>query len=205
MSFKLKEIREILGDAYTDAIATKLVELHRTVVDPIMEQLDDAKHDAEKFKAEAEKVPGLKQQLDEAKQSEDWKAKYEKEKADHDAYKAQVQQDAVTAKVKAAYRKLLVDGKISEKTIDTVMEAMESRFGKMKLAEDGSLDGADDLKKEIDSRFGGFKVVSRQRGEKVDNPPPGAGGGTDNSIRERMAENHAKRYGQPQQPATNKS
>ena len=35
MGFKIAEIREILGEAYTDDIAAKLVELHRGVVDPL--------------------------------------------------------------------------------------------------------------------------------------------------------------------------
>ena len=65
----------------------------------------------------------------------------------------------------------------------------------MKLKEDGSLDGIEDLKKDIDAKWGGFKVTQRQRGEKVDNPPSGAPGGSDNSIREMTAKWHADLYG----------
>ena len=200
-SFKRSEIRDILGDAFTDEIATKLVELHRGVVDPIKDDLDAAKAEAARYKAEAEKVPGLQKQVDEMGKNDDWKAKYEKEKADHDAYKAQVQHDAETAKIKAAYKKLLISEKISEKTLDSILNATD--YSGMKLAEDGSLDRVEDLKKDIDNRWGGFKVAHRQRGERVDNPPPGAGGGADNSVRERMAERHARLYGQAQQPTQN--
>ena len=70
-SFKRAEIREILGEAYTDDIAAKLVELHRGVVDPLKDELDTAKRDATKYKTEAEKVPGLQKDLDEAKNDED--------------------------------------------------------------------------------------------------------------------------------------
>ena len=38
MSFKREEIRAILGENYTEDIATKLVALHRTVVDPLMDE-----------------------------------------------------------------------------------------------------------------------------------------------------------------------
>ena len=194
MSFKREELREILGEAYTEEIATKLVGLHRTVVDPLKDQLDDAKRDATKYKAEADKVPGMQKELDELKGGEDWKAKYETEKKAHEDYRTQVAQEAQTAKVKAAYKKLLTDEKISDKAIESILNATD--YSKMKLAEDGSLDGVDDLKKNIDTQWGGFKVQERRRGEKVDNPPAGAPGGSDNSVREMASKWHAQRFGE---------
>ena len=62
-SFKRAEIREILGEAYTDDIAAKLVELHRGVVDPLKDELDTAKRDATKYKTESEKGRGLESQV----------------------------------------------------------------------------------------------------------------------------------------------
>ena len=172
-SFKRAEIREILGEAYTDDIAAKLVELHRGVVDPLKDELDVAKRDATKYKTEAEKVPGLQKDLDEAKKGENWKAKYEKADQDLKDYKAKVAQDAETAKVKAAYKKLLTEEKISEKSLDAVLNVTD----------------------DIDTRWGGFKVQTRQRGEKVDTPPAGNNGGGDNSVREMTAKWHAERFG----------
>jgi hypothetical protein len=194
MAFKRAEIREILGEAYTDEIATKLVELHRGVVDPLKDDLDAAKRDATKYKAEAEKLPGLQKELDEAKKGEDWKSKYESEKKAHDDYKAKVAQDAETAKVKAAYKKLLTEEKISEKSLDAVLNVTD--YSKMKLKEDGTLDGIEDLKKDINTRWGGFKVTQRQRGQQVETPPAGGNpDGSDDSIRKMTAQWHAERFG----------
>ena len=193
MAFKREELREALGEAYTDDIAKKLIEMHRSVVDPIKDQLDDAKRDATKYKTEAEKVPGLQQKIQEFEGGEDWKQKYEQEKQAHADYKAQVARDAEIAKVKAAYKKLLTEEKISEKTLDAVMNATD--YSGMKLKEDGTLDGVEDLKKDIETRWSAFKVAQRQRGEKVDNPPAGAPGGSDNNIRELTAKWHAERFG----------
>lgn len=197
-SFKRAEIREILGEAYTDDIAAKLVELHRGVVDPLKDELDAAKTDAAKYKAEADKVPGLQKDLDEAKKGEGWKDKYEKEHQSFEDYKAKVAKDAETAKVQAAYKKLLIEEKISEKTLDAVLAATD--YSGMKLKEDGTLDGVEDLKKAIDTKWGGFKVQTRQRGQQVDNPPAGAPGGSDSSVRDYVRKMHEARFGAaPQQ------
>jgi len=202
MAFTRSDLRDALGEAYTDEIAKKIIDLHRSVVDPLKDDLDGAKRDVTRYKADAEKLPGVQKELDEFKR-EDWKAKYDQEKKAHDDYRAQVTRDAETAKVKAAYKRLLTEEKISEKTIDAVLNATD--YSKMKLKDDGTLDGVDDLKKDIDSRWGGFKVQTRQRGEKVETPPAGASGGADSSIREMTAKWHAQRYGAPvqQNPAQN--
>jgi len=192
MAFTRAELREALGEAYTDDIAKKVIELHRSVVDPIKDDLDNAKRDVTRYKADAEKLPGIQKELDDFKK-EDWKTKYDTEKKAHDDYKAQVARDAETAKVKAAFKKLLVEEKISEKTLDSILNATD--YSGMKLKDDGSLDKIEDLKKDIDTKWGGFKVTQRQRGEKVDTPPANNGGGDDNSIREMTAKWHAQRFG----------
>lgn len=197
MAFKRQEIREILGEAYTDEIATKLVELHRGVVDPLKDDLDAAKRDATKYKAEADKVPGLQKDLDEAKKGEDWKDRYEKEHQSFEDYKTKIARDAETAKVQAAYKKLLIEEKISEKTLDAVMAATD--YSGMKLKDDGTLDGVEDLKKAIDTKWGSFKVSQRQRGKDVETPPAGAQGGSDGSVRDYVRKLHEARYGAPQQ------
>jgi len=196
MSFTRSDLREALGEAYTDDIAGKLVALHRSVVDPLKDDLDSAKRDVTKYKAEAEKLPGVQKELDDFKK-EDWKAKYDNEKKAHDDYKAQVARDAETAKVKAAFKKLLTEEKISEKTLDSILNATD--YSGMKLKEDGTLDKIEDLKKDIDSKWGGFKVQERKRGEDVNNPPPGGSGGSDSSIREMTAKWHAQRFGEAPQ------
>lgn len=174
MAFKRSDIREILGDAYTDEIATKLVSLHLGVVDPLKDDLASANRSAEKYKTEAEKVPGLQKELEGFRNGEDWKGKYEKEHSAFEDYKGQVAKDAQEAKVKAAYKKLLTEERISEKTLDAVLNATD--YSGMKLNDDGTLDGIEDLKKDIDTKWGGFRVSTRQRGERVDTPPHAGNG-----------------------------
>lgn len=193
MAFGRTDLREILGEAYTDDIAKKLITLHRGVVDPLKDDLDSEKRAAEKWKADAEKLPGIQKELDDLKK-EDYKAKYEKEHGDFEAYKGQVAKDAEAAKIKAAYKKLLIEEQISEKTLDAVLNATD--YGKMKLKDDGTLDGIEDLKKDIADKWGSFKVTTRQRGQKVENPPAGnQNGGNDGGVRSLTAKWHEQRYG----------
>lgn len=192
MAFKREEIRKILGDAYTDEIATGLVNLHRGVVDALKDELDTAKQETARLKTEADKVPGLQKDLDDLKK-DDWKTKYENEKRAHDDYKAKVTRDAEVVKVKAAYKKLLTDEKISEKALESILNATD--YSEMKLKDDGTLDNLDGLKKDIGEKWAGFKVETRQRGRQVDDPKGGAGGGADSSTRDMMAALHAARYG----------
>ena len=196
MAFGRSDLREILCEAYTDDIAKKIISKHREVVDKINDELDTEKRESAKLKADADKLPGIQKELEELKK-EDWKAKYEKEHADFDGYKTKVAQDAETAKVKAAYRKLLVEEKISEKTLDAVLAATD--YGKMKLKDDGTLDGIEDLKKDIADKWGSFKITTRQRGQEVETPPGGAPGGSDSNVRDYVRKLHEARYGAPQQ------
>ena len=196
MAFTRAELREALGEAYTDDIAGKLITMHRSVVDPIKDDLDAAKRDATKYKTEADKLPGVQKELDELKKGEDWKAKYDQEKKAHDDYKAQVARDAEAAKVKAAYKKLLTEEKISEKTLDSVLNATD--YSGMKLKEDGTLDKVEDLRKDIETKWGGFKVQEHKRGsDKVETPPAGAPTGSDSAVRTLTAKWHAQRFGAP--------
>ena len=193
MAFKREEIRNILGDAYTDDIGTKLVALHRGVVDPLKDDLDNAKRDAERYKKDAEKLSDVQKELDDLKK-DDWKAKAEKAEKDLKDYKQKVVQDAQAAKIKDAYRKLLIEEKISEKALDSVLNATD--YSSIKLKDDGTLDGVEDLKKNIAEKWGGFIVEVRKRGAGNETPPPGGdNGGKDTSIRDMMKNLHESKFG----------
>lgn len=193
MAFKREEIRNILGDAYTDEIGTKLVALHRGVVDPLKDDLDNAKRDAERYKKDAEKLPDVQKELDDLKK-DDWKAKAEKAEKDLKDYKQKVVQDAQAAKIKDAYKKLLIEEKISEKALDSVLNATD--YSNIKLKDDGTLDGIEDLRKNIAEKWGGFIVEVRKRGAGSETPPPGGdNGGKDTSIRDMMKNLHESKFG----------
>lgn len=172
-----------------DEQISSVMEEHTNVTDALKAQRDG-------YKADAEKLPGVQQELDSLKGNEDFKQKYDDEHAAFETFKKQVAQDAETAKVKAAYRKLLTDEKISEKRLDAVIKLTD--FSGMKLDKDGNLVDVDKLKENINTEWGDFKVTQRERGPEVEKPPVDNNGGASNEIRQLTQKWHEARYGKPQ-------
>ena len=196
--FARAEIRKIIGESCTDEMETALIALHHSIVDDVKDQLDAAKADAAKYKAEADKLPGVQQELDGLKNGEDYKAKYEKEHADFEGYKKQVADGEELAKKKAAYRKLLVDEHINEKRLDAVIRLTD--FASIKLDKDGNLQDVETLKKSIGEDWGEYKVTTQKRGASVPNPPDGGkaddnGGKVMSRAAELAAQYRASKYG----------
>ena len=146
----------------TEEQVKAVMEEHVSVVDAL-------KADRDKFKAEAEKLPGVQKELDDLKGGENWKQKFEDEHKAFDDFKAKTAQDAEAAKVRAAYRKLLIEEKIGEKWLDRVMESTD--FSHMKLDKDGNLNDSDKLKESLDKKWGDVKTTYTEKGANVDKPP----------------------------------
>lgn len=162
--FSREAVRQILGDAHSDDIENALIALHIGVVDQIKDERDQ-------YKAEAEKLPELQKQLEDAKGGEDYKAKYDKEHQDFEDYKAKVAREADEQKIKAAYRDLLTDCKISEKRLDAICKVTD--FSGMKLDKDGKLTDSDKLKEAAKKDWAEFVTETREKGVNVETPPDG--------------------------------
>ena len=72
--FSRADVRSILGDAHTEEMENRLVALHLGVVDPLKDQL-------QAYKADAEKLQAVQKELDDLKAQGDggYKEKYEAE------------------------------------------------------------------------------------------------------------------------------
>ena len=146
----------------TDDQITAIMDEHTSVTDGLKQQRDN-------YKAEAEKLPDIQKQLDDLKGGEDYKTKYENEHAAYEAYKAKVAQDAETAKIGAAYRRMLAEEGISEKRLDAVLRLTD--LSGMKLDGEGKLENADKLREAIKKDWGEYITTTEERGAKVENPP----------------------------------
>ena len=146
----------------TDEQISAVMEEHIALVNPLKEERD-------RYKAEAEQLPGLQKQLEESKGGEDFRKKYEDEHQAFEDYKTKVKQDAEAAEVRAAYRKLLVEEKISEKRIDTVMKCTD--FSGITLDKSGNIQDADKRREAIRSEWADFITKEEKRGAGVETPP----------------------------------
>lgn len=146
--------------------AQQIMEGHIDITDGLKDERDSFKKQAEE---QGNKAADLQKQLDGITGGEDFKQKYEDEHKAFEDFKKQTASEAETAKVKAAFRKLLADEGISEKRLDSIIKVTD--LAGMKLDKDGNLEGIDELKKSISDEWGDFKTTVTQKGADVATPP----------------------------------
>ena len=130
---------------------------------------DGLKDRIEELKAEADKAADLQTQLEAAQGGEDFKEKYEKEHEAFENFKKAKENEAEAAEVKAAYRDLLADEKISEKRIEAILRVTD--FSKMKRDKDGKLENEAALREAINKDWSEFKTTVTEKGATVEKPP----------------------------------
>lgn len=162
--FTRADIRRIIGENCTDEIENAIIALHLGVVDPLKDDLQKAKEDAEK-------LPTVQKELDDLKTAqkngEDYKLKYDA-LVQENAEKA-----AKTAKTEAL-RKLLKDIGVSEKRLDSVLKI--SDIGAIKLTDKGEIENADSLKESLKTEWADFIVTREEHGANPATPPQNNGG-----------------------------
>lgn len=177
----------------TDEQVQSIMEEHLNVTDSLKAQRDKAQTDVTELQKKVDTIPDLEQQIKDLKSGVDYKAKYDDEHKAFEDYKNQIVAEAEKAKVKSAYRQLLLDEKINEKRVDSVLKLTD--FSEMKLDKDGKLENVDALKENIGKEWGEFKVTTHQRKQTVATPPgDGNQGGGEGRARE-LYLNHLKQRG----------
>ena len=147
------------------------------IIEAHAETVDGLKEDVRKYREAAEKLPDVAKELETLKASGgDWKAKYEAEHKDFEAYKADVSAKEAGAAKESAYRALLTEAGIDPKRIDTVIRAERSGFGELKIGEDGKFEGADKLAEAIKTNWADFIQTTVTTGVPVATPPANTGG-----------------------------
>lgn len=149
------------------------------IMDAHVEVTDALKADRDKYKADADALSTVQKELDDLKKDGgDWKAKYEKEHADFELYKSDVDQKQTKAEKAAAYRKMLSEIGVHDKRIDAVMRLSESDIGAIQLDESGAIKDADKVKEAAKKEWGDYIGTVTETGYHLSNPPTGSPGGT---------------------------
>lgn len=181
------------GMGLTDEQVSAIIEEHTSVTSALKEQINE-------YKEEATKLPGVQKELDQLKKdledNSQWKAKYDKEHEDFEAYKTDIAAKETTAKLQNAYKKLLTECKVGDKHLDSIIRVTD--FKDIKLKDDGTFENADKLKEKIAADWSGFISSEGTKGADVDNPPAGSGdpnGGTTGRAAQLAAKYHDNLYG----------
>ena len=172
------------GMGLTEEQVGAIIEEHTNVTSSLKEQIKE-------YKADAEKLPEVQKELDELKKdtsASDWEKKYNDEHTAFEDYKKDIADKENTAKIRAAYKKLLTECNVGEKHLDSILKVTD--LSKMKINDKGELDGLEDLKKTVESDWSGFITTKEAKGAEVNDPP--GGGNPDSKKTGRAAELAAK-------------
>ena len=148
------------------------------IIDAHSETVDALKAERDGFKEDAAKLAAVQKELDElkAKGDDGYKAKYEAEKAAHDALKADIAAKETKKAKTEAYRELLKGANIDEKRIATILRAEAPTIDKIELDADGKIKNAEQYTESIKSDWADFIVTQSAKGTNTATPP--ANGGT---------------------------
>lgn len=160
----------------TDEQVDSIVEMHSETVDGLKDQLKTAKE-------KADKLDGVQKELDDLKAQGDggYKEKYEKERDDFKAYKADVERKESHATKEAAVKAYLESKNITGANLDIAMMAVSGSVDGMELDGEKLKDTKplDDL---IGGKLSGLIVKTETKGAQTATPPANNGGDTFASL-----------------------
>ena len=147
------------------------------IIDAHSETVDALKADRDAYKEDAAKLAAVQKELDElkAKGDDGYKAKYEAEKAAHDALKADIAAKETKQAKTDAYRELLKGANIDEKRIATILRAEAPTIDKIELDADGKIKNAEQYTQSIKSDWADFIVTQSAKGANTATPPANGG------------------------------
>ena len=186
------------GMSLTDEQVSSIIEAHTETVDGLKAQ-------AARYKEAAEKLPGVQKELDDLKANngDDYKAKYEKEKGDFAAYKAQVEKADANRVKEGLYKKIAKDAGLSEKGIEKAIKYAD--WEKIELDEKGEIKDAKGQIKALRDEWPEHIVTKVENDNQTPTPPAGGNSSTANPRAAQIYQEHrAALYGGEQKGATDK-
>lgn len=153
----------------------QIIEGHTDTVSGLQDDLEKAKADAEKYKAEASKVAGLQKELETAKKeaetAKDRGAEYDRLKQEFEDYKAEQEKKEQDAIKTEKFRELLKDVGLSEKGIQMALK-WQGVDG-VEIDEEGKIANARDLRKSAKEDWAEYIVEKKEEGVDTPTPPEG--------------------------------
>lgn len=153
----------------------QIIEAHTETVDGLKDERDRLKDERDKLEEEAAQVAALKATIREYEEApaDEYKAKYEQEHSDFEAFKTKTAEEAATREKQGLYRQLLIKAGIDPKRVDSVMRV--SDLSEVSV-EDGAIVDADSLAEKARTEWADFVQTSSAKSAKPDTPPAGGEG-----------------------------
>nr|DAV05138.1 MAG TPA: minor structural protein [Caudoviricetes sp.] len=151
-----------------------------TIIEAHTDTVNGLKADIDRYKADAEKLPGVQKELDDLKGKGDdgYKSKYESEHKAFEDYKKAVDAEKTTTAKEKALGVLLQKIGVSEKRVQSVakLAKADGLLDKLELDEDGTVKDAAELEKSLKDGYGEYITTTSTQGANTPNPPANSGG-----------------------------
>ena len=139
------------------------------------EVTDSLKADRDSYKEKAEKYDQTKTELDKAKSEldkvskDEYKTKYESLEDELNKYKTDIAEKEVKGRKEEAYKKMLKEIGVNEKSIDAILKVKD--LNTIKLDDKGEIVDVDTLKESEKKDWEGFIIKSEVGGQDPSTPP----------------------------------
>ena len=133
------------------------------------------KADRDSYKEKAEKYDETKTELDKAKSElekvnkDEYKTKYESLEAEFNKYKTDIAEKEVKVKKEEAYKKMLKEIGVNEKSIGAILKVKD--LSSLKLDDKGNIVDVDTLKESEKKDWEGFIIKSEEERQDPNTPP----------------------------------
>ena len=146
----------------------EIISAHTEVTNALKADRDNYKEKAEKYDETKTELDKAKSELDKVNKDE-YKTKYESLEAEFNKYKTDIAEKEVKGKKEEAYKKMLKEIGVNEKSIDAILKVKD--LSTIKLDDKGEIVDVDTLKESEKKDWEGFIIESEVHGQNPSTPP----------------------------------
>ena len=146
----------------------EIISAHTEVTDSLKADRDSYKEKAEKYDQTKTELDKAKSELDKVSKDE-YKTKYESLEAEFNKYKTDIAEKEVKGRKEEAYKKMLKEIGVNEKSIDAILRVKD--LNTIKLDDKGEIVDVDTLKESEKKDWEGFIIESEVHGQDPSTPP----------------------------------
>ena len=146
----------------------EIISAHTEVTDSLKADRDSYKEKAEKYDQTKTELDKAKSELDKVSKDE-YKTKYESLEAEFNKYKTDIAEKEVKGRKEEAYKKMLKEIGVNEKSIDAILKVKD--LNTIKLDDKGGIVDVDTLKESEKKDWEGFIIKSEVGGQDLSTPP----------------------------------